>query len=401
MARRLVRKAGRAPAEVVRYLRVEATGGLILLVATAAALSLANIPVTAEWYRWLSEATVGPASLHLDLSLADWAKDGLLAIFFLVAGLELKRELVDGELSSPRKAMLPLFAAVGGMVIPALVAFGVAFGAPGGGSVWPIPTATDIAFALAVLAVVASSLPPGVRVFLLSLAVVDDLGAITLIAVLYTDAIAFGALAVSLACVGAYWLLQWRGVRFVPVYVLLGVVAWAAMHEAGVHATIAGVLLAFATRVKPRAGEKHAPALRLEHALQPVSAGVCVPVFAFFASGISLEGDAMRSLLTDRAALAVVAGLVAGKFIGVYGGSRIAVWLGAARLPSGLLWRDIAAVASLTGCGFTVSLLMAELAFPDPAAQADVKAAVLIGSLLAALIAATVLRIRVKRRVET
>ncbi|ADD40591.1 Na+/H+ antiporter NhaA [Stackebrandtia nassauensis] len=401
MARKLVRKVAAVPAEVVRYLRVEATGGLILLVATAAALILANLSVTAEGYRRLTETTVGPEALHLNLTLGAWANDGLLAIFFLVAGLELKRELVSGELSSPRKAMLPLFAAVGGMAVPALVAFGVAFDAPGGGEVWPVPTATDIAFALAVLAVVASNLPSGVRVFLLSLAVVDDLGAITLIAVLYTDGIKLVPLAVSLACVAAYWLLQSRGIRFLPLYIVLGFIAWMTMHEAGVHATIAGVLLAFATRVKPRAGEKHAPALRLEHALQPLSAGVCVPVFAFFAAGISLEEDAMGAFLADRAALAVVAGLVIGKFIGVYGGSRLAVWLGAARLPSGLLWRDIAAVAFLTGCGFTVSLLMAELAFSDPAQQANVKAAVLIGSLLAALIAATVLRIRVKRRAET
>ena len=400
MPRRMARKVAAAPVEAVRYLRVETTGGLILLLATIAALLLANLPFSAQAYQRLSGTVIGPAALHLDLTIGTWANDGLLAVFFLVAGLELKRELVTGELSTPRRAMLPLFAAVGGMVVPALLAFAVAFGAPGDTAVWPVPTATDIAFALAVLAVVASQLPSGVRVFLLSLAVVDDLGAITLIAALYTDTIHLLPLAISLASIAVYFVLQWRGVRFLPLYIVLGVVAWVTLHESGVHATIAGVLIAFATRVKRREHEKVPPAVRLEHALQPVSAGLCVPVFAFFAAGIPLEGDALAAFVSDRAALAVVAGLVIGKFIGVYGGSRLAVSLGAATLPSGLWWRDIAAVAVLTGCGFTVSLLMAELAFSDPAQQANIKAAVLAGSLLASLIAAALLRFRVRQHTE-
>lgn len=382
----------------MRYLRIETTGGLILLGATCIALILANTSAVG-WYRNLSEFSFGPAAFHLDLTVAGWATDGLLSVFFLVAGLELKRELVQGELSNVRNAMLPVFAAAGGMVAPALVAVTVAAGTPGASKVWPVPTATDIAFALAVLAVVASALPASVRVFLLSLAVVDDLGAITLIAILFTEQVHLLPLAASLACVAVYALLQRLRVRLLPLYVVLGVAAWATLHAAGIHSTIAGVLIAFATRVGADPGERESPGTRLEHALQPVSAGLCVPVFAFFAAGITLDASAVATFTTDRVALAVVAGLLIGKLLGVMSGAGLAVVLRLAKLPADMSWRDLTAVALLTGCGFTVSLLITELAFEDLSQRTRVKAAVLVGSVLSALLAAILLRIRVRKRV--
>ncbi|CAM3135840.1 Na+/H+ antiporter NhaA [Stackebrandtia soli] len=391
------RKLARATDEFGRYLRVETTGGKFLLVATVLALVAANGPWS-EAYRSFSDFRVGPSALHLDLSLATWAADGLLAVFFFVAGLELKREFVSGELSNVRSAMLPVFGAVGGMIAPALVALAVAWGEPGASSIWPIPVATDIAFALAVFAVVASALPTSVRIFMLSLAVVDDLLAILLIAVLFTAGLNWTALAVSIGCVAVYALLQRFRVRFPPLYIVLAVVAWAALHESGIHATIAGVLIAFATRVKPDPGELESPGLRAEHLVQPFSAGFCVPVFAFFAAGITLDGAALAALPTDRLALAVVLGLVVGKLIGVLGGTRLSVWLRLATLPSGVGWRDLIGVCVLAGCGFTVSLLMAELSFEGTDELSRVKAGVLIGSLIASLAAAFLLRHRVRQR---
>ncbi|HZE38941.1 MAG TPA: Na+/H+ antiporter NhaA [Stackebrandtia sp.] len=401
MVRNLARRVAAARAEAVRYLRVETTGGIILLGATVAALVVANCGASG-WYHRLSATVVGPHALHLDLTVQGWAQDGLLTVFFLVAGLELKRELMSGELSTLRRALLPVFGAAGGMVVPAAVAAVVAAGTGHAGDVWPVPTATDIAFALAVLAVAASALPPTVRVFLLSLAVVDDLGAIILIAVLFTGAIHLFPALLAAGCVALYWVGQKLGFRMLPVYIGLGVLAWVATHASGIHPTIAGVVLAFATRGNPMDpdDERPAPALRLEHALQPISAGICVPVFAFFAAGISLNGADLLAFGADRVAVAVVAGLLIGKFLGVYGGTRLAVATGLASVPRGVSWRDLAAVSVLTGCGFTVSLLIAELSFPDPHQQDRVKAAVLLGSVLAAVIAALLLRRRVRRREE-
>lgn len=392
-------RAALAAAEVVRFLRTEQIGGLILIGATAVALIVANSPL-ADAYNQLSEATFGPKALHLDLSVQDWAKDGLLTIFFIVAGLELKRELVVGELRSPRQAMLPIFGAIGGMVIPALVCFLVAFGAPGGADAWAVPVATDIAFALGVLAVAGSGLPPSLRVFLLSLAIVDDLGAILLIAAVFTAKLNVLALIGAVGCIAAYAALQQMRFTGGWLYLPLCFAAWALLHASGVHATLAGVAIGLATRVKPDPGEREAPATWLEHTLQPISAGICVPVFAFFAAGIPIQSGSLAGVFTDRAALGVLAGLVVGKFVGVLGGAALATRLRLAQLPAGLHWRDLAAVAALTGCGFTVSLLIAELAFAEGDQQNRIKLAVLIGSLVAALLGAAGLRRRVRSHLE-
>jgi Na+:H+ antiporter, NhaA family len=389
---------GRLPAvgDFARFLRGETVGGIILLAATAVALLAANGPWSGV-YEDLRDTELGPAVLHLNLTVGDWAKDGLLALFFFVAGLELKRELVVGELSKFRNAILPVIAALGGMVVPALIAVAVGWGDPRIAGAWAIPVATDIAFALGVLALTASGLPSGARVFLLSLAVVDDLGAILLIAVLFTSTINLIAAATAVALLATYWYLQHRRVRTAWLYVPIAVGTWVAVHETGVHATIAGVALALLTRVHPDPGEDESPCLRLEHRLQPWSAGFAVPVFALFAAGIPIDADTFGRLFTDRVALAIVLGLVVGKLVGIAGSALLAVRLRIAHLPSGVGKRDLVAVAMLGGVGFTVSLLLADLAL-DGTDMETAKSAVLIASTVAALLAAILLLRRGRAR---
>ncbi|MEV7037504.1 Na+/H+ antiporter NhaA [Amycolatopsis sp. NPDC051061] len=384
--------------EFARYLRTETTGGLILLGAAAVALLWANSPLR-DSYHALRDFRLGPEFLHLNLTIGDWAKDGLLALFFFVAGLELKRELVIGELSRFKQAILPVVAAIGGMVVPALVALGVGWGTPGIERAWAIPVATDIAFALGVLALTASNLPSSARVFLLSLAVVDDLGAIVVIAVLFTTGFDLIAVGVAVVALALYAFLQHRRVRTPWLYVPLALVTWVAVHSAGIHATIAGVALGLLTRVRADEGESEAPALRLEHRLQPWSAAVAVPVFALFAAGISVSGDSLGAVFTTALPLAVLAGLLGGKVAGIFGASWLAVKLKAAEKPRGVGWRDIGALSVLGGVGFTVSLLIAELALPGDASELA-KAAVLIASAIASLLGAVMLMRRSRVHAE-
>ncbi|MBK5305519.1 MAG: Na+/H+ antiporter NhaA [Frankiaceae bacterium] len=377
----------------VDYLRVEQVGGLVLLVAAAIALVLANSPAS-DWYEDLRGVTFGPDTLGARLDVAHWASDGLLAVFFFVVGLEVKRELVIGELTDRRTAALPVIAALGGIVVPALVYLAVAGGAPGSGRGWAVPTATDIAFALAVLAVAGAAAPVGLRLFLLSLAVVDDLGAIALIAALYTETLRLLPLLGAAALLGLYWLAQRRRITTPLLYVPLAIAAWLCVHDSGVHATVAGVAFGLLTRVRPDDGEEHGPAERLEHRLQPWSAGLVVPVFAFTAAGVSVSTDAFGAALDDRAAVAVLVALLLGKFLGVLGASWLAVRTGLARLPERVGWVDLAGVAALAGTGFTVSLLLARLAFPEPERGAAVTLAVLVASVVASVVGAVILRIR-------
>ncbi|RTL64589.1 MAG: Na+/H+ antiporter NhaA [Pseudonocardiaceae bacterium] len=381
--------------EFARYLRTETVGGMVLLGATAIALIWANSPWR-DAYTAVRDARFGPAALGLDLTVGQWATDGLLAVFFFVVGLELKRELVVGELSSTRRALLPVVAALGGMVVPAGLALLVGRGAPGMDQAWAIPVATDIAFALGVLALAGSTLPVTARIFLLGLAVADDLGAIIVIAVVFSAGIHLVPLLVAAAAALAYWFLQRRRVRAWWLYVPLAVVTWAAVHEAGIHATIAGVVLGLLTRVRPDPGEDDPPAVRLEHRLQPWSAGLCVPLFALFAAGVPLGAQALRTVVTDPVPQAVVVGLLVGKVIGIFGVSALVMRLVPTSRPPGLGRRDMLAVSMLGGVGFTVSLLIAELSLADlPATAEAAKAAVLLASAAAALIAAAML---VRRR---
>jgi NhaA family Na+:H+ antiporter len=375
--------------EFARFLRTETTGGMILLAATAIALLWANSPLSAAYFA-VRDFPIGPPQLHLSLSIADWTKDGLLALFFFVAGLELKRELVVGELSRVKRAILPVVAAIGGMVVPALVALAIGWGSPGIGQAWAVPVATDIAFALGVLALTGSNLPGSARVFLLSVAVVDDLGAITVIAVLFTSHFNPLALGAAVLAFAVYAWLQHRRIRTAWLYVPLAVIAWACVHAAGVHATIAGVVLGLLTRVKADPGEDEPPALRLEHRLQPWSAAVAVPLFALFAAGIEINAGSLSKVFTTTIPLAIFVGLVAGKVIGILTATLVAVRLGIAHRPRGVGWRDLGALSLLGGVGFTVSLLIAELALTGDAV-AEAKAAVLLASGAAALSAAALL----------
>jgi Na+:H+ antiporter, NhaA family len=386
--------------EFARFLRTETVGGVVLLVATAVALIWANSPWS-QAYEALRGTVVGPAALHLDLTVAKWATDGLLAVFFFVVGLELKRELVIGELSTRSQALLPVAAALGGMIVPALLALFVGWGAPGMDQAWAIPVATDIAFALGVLAIAGSALPVSARVFLLGLAVADDLGGIIVIAVVFSSGLDVLWLGAVVLAGTAYWWLQRRRVRAWWIYVPLGLFTWFAVHEAGVHATISGVLLGLLTRVRADPDEEFAPALRLEHRLQPWSAGFCVPVFALFAAGVPIGPDALRAVFVEPVALGVMVGLLLGKIIGIFGSCWLVIRLTPASRPRGLNWRDLAAVSMLGGVGFTVSLLIAELSLADhEALLVTTKAAVLLASAAASVIGAALLvrRVRVRSR---
>lgn len=374
------------------YLRNETVGGMVMLAATVVALVAANTPLSGI-YTAVSDFHIGPHLLHLDLTVAEWAKDGLLAIFFFVAGLELKRELVLGDLSDRKTATLPVIAALGGMIVPAVLAIGVSWGAPGAGQAWAIPVATDIAFALGVLSLTASALPTTARVFLLSLAVVDDLGAIIVIAVLFTSGLNLIALLIAVLLCLAYWYAQHKRIKATALYLPLAVATWVAVHSSGIHATIAGVALGLLTRVTPDPYEKASPAMRLEHRLQPWSSGLVVPVFALFAAGVPVGLDALSQLFQDRVAIAVIVGLVVGKLLGIFGSSFVAVKAGFGSPPAGVTWRDIFALAMLGGVGFTVSLLIADLSLQGAAAD-RAKAAVLIASAIASIIATVVLLMR-------
>ncbi|WP_137992584.1 Na+/H+ antiporter NhaA [Streptomyces vilmorinianum] len=373
--------------EVARALRTETVGGLVLLVAAVVALVWANTPFS-ETYERIRDFHFGIPALGLDLSVEHWTADGLLTVFFLVAGIELKRELVVGALRTPAAAALPVVAAVCGMIVPA--AFYLVTTALGGGSAqgWAVPMATDIAFALAVLAVLSTHLPSALRAFLLTLAVVDDLGAILVIAVFFTADLDLLALGGALAGLVVFYLLQRYRVRGWWWYVPLGVAIWALMYNGGVHATVAGVAMGLLLRTTRDPREKVSPGERTEHLLRPVSAGVAVPLFALFAAGVSISGAALGEVFTRPEPLGVVLGLVLGKTVGIFAGTYLAARFTRAHLNPELAWADVFAVAVLAGIGFTVALLVGELAFPDPADAEHIKAAVLLGSLTAAAVAA-------------
>lgn len=377
-------------------LRTETVGGVILLVAAVAALTWAN--TFGSSYRAVSDFHLGPHSLGLDLSVQHWAADGLLAIFFFVAGVELKRELVAGDLRDPKAAVLPVIAALCGMAAPAIVYTLVTV--VGGGSTdgWAVPTATDIAFALAVLAVIGTSLPSALRAFLLTLAVVDDLFAILIIAVFFTEDIDFMALIGAVVGLAVFYLLLRKNVRGWYVYVPLALVIWGLMYNSGIHATIAGVAMGLMLRCTRREGEQHSPGEHIEHLIRPLSAGLAVPLFALFSAGVSLSGHALAGVFTRPETLGVVLGLVAGKTIGIFGGTWLAARFTKAELNKDLAWADVFAVAALAGIGFTVSLLIGELAFEGNAGLTnEIKAAVLMGSLIAAVFSGALLKLRVRR----
>lgn len=398
-------------ARVSAILRKEAVGGALLVVAAVVAIVWANSPASDSYFA-LRDFRFGYEPWHLELSLGAWAADGLLAIFFFLVGLELKRELVVGDLRRFSTAVVPVTAAIGGVAVPALIYVAVVRGQEGLAQGWAIPTATDIAFAVAVLALVGSHLPSPLRIFLLTLAVVDDLIAIGIIAIFYTEEIAIVPLLVAAGVVAVYGFVAQRyrslfaNRPFAAWLVLLpiGFVAWAFLHASGVHATIAGVALAFAIPVKPVRDATDGPratdlAHEFEHRFRPLSAGFAVPVFAFFAAGVAVGGaDGIVRAATDPVALGIVAGLVLGKPIGILLAVRTLTLVTKIRLHPALRWVDMLGVALLAGIGFTVSLLIAELSFPAGSTEGDdAKIAIMIASVLAALIASGILVARNRR----
>jgi NhaA family Na+:H+ antiporter len=377
---------------IADILRRETIGGALLIVAAVAALAAANVGDT---YADMRDTVVGPSALHLDLTVGAWAADGLLAIFFFVAGLELKREFVAGDLRDPRRAAIPIVAAVGGMAVPALIFTLVNLGGAVRG--WAIPTATDIAFALAVLAVISTHLPTALRTFLLTLAIVDDLLAITIIAVFYTSDLEVLWLLAAAVPLAAFTVLVQRRVRTWWLLLPLALMVWGLVHASGVHATVAGVLMGFAVPVLRR-DDRDGPGLaeHLEHVFRPLSAAVAVPVFAFFSAGVAIGGrDGLTSAMSDPITIGIVLGLFAGKTVGVLGATWLAARFTRADLDDSLAWIDVIGLAMLAGVGFTVSLLIGELAY-GPGSQADehAKIGVLVGSLISAAAAAVVLRSR-------
>jgi NhaA family Na+:H+ antiporter len=372
------------------FLRQETVGGAVVLVAAAVAVLWANSPL-GEAYQDFRHYVPFPA---LGLDMEHWAADGALTLFFFVAGLELKREFLVGSLRRPSDAMVPVVAALCGVAVPALLYTLVNLDS-GYLRGWAIPAATDIAFALAVLAVVGSALPHQLRAFLLTLAVVDDLVVIVIIAVFYTSTLHLSALLAAAGLLVVYGVMQRLRVQSSVLYLPLAVATWWFMHESGIHATIAGVALGLLTRVIPDKTEKRSPAERLEHRLVPLSAGVAVPFFALLSAGVVIGGGG--DFFSNPVVIGVAAGLVVGKPIGVMGGAWLVTRFTRADLNDQISWRDIFGVAVLAGIGFTVALLVADLSFEGEVGEAA-KTAVLLGSLLASVLAAVILGGRNRKR---
>lgn len=413
-----------APIAQTRALRdffaAEVAGALVLLAAAVVAVAWANSPWQAGYHElWETELSVVLGHWDLTMTLREWVNQGLMSIFFLVVGLEVKREFVQGELREPRRAALPIVAALGGMVVPAVLYALVNVGGAGADG-WAIPVATDIAFALGVLALVAPGLPTSVRVFLLALAIVDDIGAIVVIAIFYSGALEPQWLVMAAGALGAVYLLRRLGLTFNPVFVLLGLVAWLAFHGAGVHATIAGVamgLLVPATPMldrdaigtqseelldvsSPKAAwttsqlARHAVSRLewIEHALHPWTSLVVVPIFALANAGVTLTATSLKDSFSSPVAVGVVFGLVVGKTVGVAGASWVACRSGLAQLPSEASWRELIAAAALAGIGFTVSLFITGLAFGNGPLGSEAKVGIFAASIAATAVAAVLFR---------
>jgi Na+:H+ antiporter, NhaA family len=410
------------------FLRTEEASGVLLLAAAVTALVWANSPWRAAYDAvWHTQVSIGLGGWSLAEDLRHWVNDALMALFFLVVGLEIKRELLTGELRQPRAAVLPAVAALGGMVVPALVYLAInPSGEPARG--WGIPMATDIAFALGVLALVGRGLPASLKSFLLALAIVDDIGAILVIAVFYSGSIALVPLLAAAGLLVVVLVLQRLQVRWTPVYVLLGLGVWLATFQSGVHATIAGVALGLATPavpfqrpravsleahrvaddtvddpVPPDADAHHwlqlagltreavSPLARAEHLLHPWTSWVVIPVFALANAGVAISGSGLAEAASSGVTLGVVAGLVVGKMVGVTALTWLATRTRMTRLPEGVGWNQLVGVATLAGIGFTVSLFITGLAFQAPAVQDAAKVGILAASLLAGLLGALLL----------
>lgn len=401
------------------FLATEVAGGGALVAAAVVAVVWANSPWSQSYHDlWATEATISLGGHVLALDLRHWVNDGLMAIFFVVVALEVKRELIEGELRDPRRASLPVVAAIGGMAVPAALYLVLNAGGTGS-SGWGIPMATDIAFALGVAALVGRSLPPGLRLFLLALAIVDDIGAILVIAVFYSSGLAMSWLAGGVALVGLVYALRRVGVFYPPLFVAIGTAMWLALHESGVHPTLAGVAMGLLAPARPTLDPEdvasrrdelldlHSPkAARrtsklarssvsqmewLEHGLHPWTSLGIVPVFALANAGVSLSSSALGDAARSPVAWGALVGLVVGKTIGISGFAWLATRTGISALPAGATWRQVIGTAALAGIGFTVSIFVTGLAFDGVDLVAEAKIGILAASLIATGLAAALL----------
>ncbi len=384
-------------ATLQRLFRHDAASGVVLMLASALALVLANSPMAGFYELLLSlRGSVRIGSFGIEKPLLLWVNDGLMAIFFLLVGLEIKREVLAGQLSDRSRAILPAAAAIGGMVVPALIYLSVTWRVPGAASGWAIPAATDIAFSLGVMALLGSRVPNSLKLFLTALAIIDDLGAIVVIAIFYTEELSWLSLELAGASVVVLVILNLAGVRGLVWYALAGLALWVFVLKSGVHATLAGVALALAIPFEAEPGGD-SPLLRVEHELAPwVTFGI-LPVFGFANAGLSFAGLSPSSLL-EPVPLAIAAGLFFGKQIGVFATAALVIRAGWAELPANAGWVTLWGTSILTGIGFTMSLFIGTLAFGESDAEAVMRLGVLVGSALSAIVGAAVLGLSPKWR---
>ena len=381
------------------FMRLESSGGILLVIAMFLAMIVVNSELAPLYKSMLYiplEIRIGDFEIAKPLLL--WINDGLMAVFFFLIGLEVKREILEGELSDPTKVVLPMVAAVGGVVVPALVFTFFNYDNPNAMRGWAIPTATDIAFALGVLSLLGNRVPASLKLFLLTLAIIDDLVAIIIIAVFYSVQISTMSLVVASAAYAILMLQNWRGVMRLTSYIVIGIVMWAAVLKSGVHATIAGVLFAFTIPLRHPDGDKYSPLRNLEHDLHPTVAFIILPLFAFANTGIPLHGMNLEALMIPEP-FGIAMGLFIGKQLGVFSFAWATIKLGLARLPEGATWTQLYGVSVLTGIGFTMSLFISSLAFEEGWTNLNAdRLGILVGSLLSGVFGYLILRFVSKKR---
>ena len=409
---RLARFIGRP---IHQFAAIEAAGGVLMLIATVVALIWVNSPWQDSYFDfWHTHITFSVGDYHFEQDLEHVVQDGLMAVFFFVVGLEIKREMVNGQLRDPRFAALPAVAALGGMVVPAVIYFALNAGGPGQDG-WGIPMATDIAFAMGVLSLLGDRVPRQMKVFLLTLAIVDDIGAILVIAIFYTSDLSGNWLLTAGVLLAGIYLLRRLHVWYLPVYLVIGVAFWLAVLESGVHATIAGVILGLMTPAKPLQSEEEARrwarwlqmqdavhlddvrrvgfhiresqpvSLRIEELLHPIAGYIIIPIFALSAAGVELSGDVVSDAASSPVTLGVIIGLIAGKTVGISVFSWIAHRLGWVTIPTSMTGVHMTGLAMVAGIGFTVSLFISRLAFEEPSIADEARIGILVGSLIAAV----------------
>lgn len=379
---------------VNKFFKMEAAPGILLMLTTALALIFANTPLDYFYKMFLStKMGISVGTFEITKPLLLWINDGLMAIFFFLIGLELKRELIEGELSDPKQVIMPAAAAVGGMAIPSLVYVFFNYDDPRALTGWAIPAATDIAFALGILAMLGSRVPVALKVFLVSLAIIDDIGAIVIIALFYTSDLSVQSLVISAVSLAILFVLNKKGVTNITPFILVGIVLWVSVLKSGVHATLAGVLMAFFIPLRAEDEDGASPAKRLEHDLHPTVAFLIIPLFAFANAGVDLRGISLDRLL-HPVPLGIAMGLFVGKQVGVFTFAWVVIKAGFAKLPKGVTWAQLYGVSILCGVGFTMSLFIGALAFEQGGGNQNLfndRLGILLGSLLSSVVGFLVL----------